>query len=78
MRLLADPQAFSAALDRVRCPGLLVHGGLDPIVPVEFAIAAARARPAWSLQVFDPLGHLPHLEDPPGWLSVVDHWLVST
>jgi pimeloyl-ACP methyl ester carboxylesterase len=75
MRLLSRPQRFAGVLDRVACPVLVVHGRDDPIVPVRFAVAAARSHPAWDLAVLDGVGHLPHVEDREGWLSAVRPWI---
>lgn len=75
MRLLSSPARFAELLDRVRCPVLVIHGRDDPIVPVRFAAAAARAHPAWRMVVLDGVGHLPHLERRDEWLAVVEPWI---
>ncbi len=73
--LWTHPERFAQILDRVSCPVLVIHGAHDRTVPVEHAAAAARAHPEWRLHVFADLGHLPHMEDPAGWMAVVDDWL---
>ena len=73
--LLSRPAEFAALLGRISCPVLLAHGGRDRTIPCAFAIASARLHPEWRLHVFENLGHLPHLEDAPSWLAVVEPWL---
>jgi pimeloyl-ACP methyl ester carboxylesterase len=75
--LWTDPARFSRILDRVSCPVLVIHGGCDRTIPVAQARAAVRNRPSWRLHVFDDLAHLPHLEDPHGWMNVVTEWLAD-
>ncbi|MBA3434242.1 MAG: hypothetical protein H0U08_09140 [Actinobacteria bacterium] len=77
-RILAQPQVFARILDRVTCPVLVLHGRRDRTIPCEFALAAARLHPSWRLHIFGRVGHLPHLEDSSGWLSVVESWLDET
>jgi len=73
--LWTHPERFARVLDRVTCPVLVIHGAHDRTIPIGHAVAAARAHPDWRLHVFDHVGHLPHMEDPKGWISVVDEWL---
>jgi pimeloyl-ACP methyl ester carboxylesterase len=75
LRLLRLRGQYRAALDRVRCPVLVVHGERDRFVPAAFARAACRAHPAWELQVLPRVGHVPQLEAPDGWLGAVEGWI---
>lgn len=67
--------SFKPALDRVQTPGLIVQGDRDRLVPLVASHALAKARPDWTLEVLDGLGHLPQLEDPERFVRVVGGWL---
>ncbi len=75
--LLSRGAEFRALLNRVTCPVLLVHGGRDRTVPVEFARRVARDHPSWRLVVLSDLGHMVQLESSNRWLSAVEAWLGS-
>lgn len=64
-------------LDRIACPVLLLHGGRDRTVPLEFAERVSRDHPAWRLEVFPELGHLIQLESSERWVAAVERWLPS-
>jgi pimeloyl-ACP methyl ester carboxylesterase len=51
------------ALPRLRTPTTLMHGALDPEVPVAVAREAAALLPNASLTLFDDCAHMPHLEN---------------
>jgi pimeloyl-ACP methyl ester carboxylesterase len=48
----------SAALEAIEAPVLLVHGVLDPIVPLEHATRVAHRAPRAELMLLDRAGHL--------------------
>jgi pimeloyl-ACP methyl ester carboxylesterase len=73
--LLADPDRLRAAVEAVRAPTLIVTGEQDRLVPVAATRALAELRPDWTLEVLDDLGHIPHMEDPKRFASVVGGWL---
>jgi pimeloyl-ACP methyl ester carboxylesterase len=75
LRLLRLRGPYRTALDRVRCPVLVVHGDRDRFVPAAFARAACRAHPAWALRVLTGVGHVPQLEAPDRWLATVERWI---
>jgi pimeloyl-ACP methyl ester carboxylesterase len=58
-------------------PVLVVHARDDHHVPVDFAIAAAARRPAWTLHLIDRGGHHLHADHPDAWLSSVLPWLTT-
>jgi pimeloyl-ACP methyl ester carboxylesterase len=68
-------RGYRHAVGAVRCPVLAIHGARDRLIPVAAARAAARAHPAWTLEVLPGVGHVPQLEAPaetawlvtPGW-----------
>lgn len=72
---LARKERFHDRVRRIRCPTLILHGAHDRLVPVEAARELAAARPDWGFHVFESLGHVPQLEDPAAFLSVVEPWL---
>lgn len=57
-------------LDTVTAPTLVIHGSLDPLVPVEHGRATAEAIPGAELLLLDELGH--GLSFPTLWPSIAD------
>jgi pimeloyl-ACP methyl ester carboxylesterase len=78
LRLLRRSGSYGAALRRVRCPVLLIHGERDRFVPVAFARAAGRAHADWELLILPHVGHVPQLEAPGSWVESVTAWLPRT
>jgi pimeloyl-ACP methyl ester carboxylesterase len=62
-------------VNSVTCPVIVIHGRADRLVPVGFAEAAIRMRPDWDLRLLPKVGHVPQMEAPERWLSVVEDWL---
>jgi pimeloyl-ACP methyl ester carboxylesterase len=73
--ILARRRAFRRMVDRVTAPTLVVHGAKDRVVPLRASQQLVRQRPDWELAVLPDVGHVPMLEDPPGFLAVVEPWL---
>ena len=59
-------------------PTLIVWGDRDPIIPVEHAYAAHAAMPGSRLEVFEGVGHFPHLECPDRFVEVLLDFLATT
>ncbi|MEX2106701.1 MAG: alpha/beta fold hydrolase [Solirubrobacterales bacterium] len=59
-------------------PILIVWGSRDPIIPVSHAEDAHEALPGSRLEVFDGVGHLPQLEAPARFVSVLERFLAET
>ncbi|MEO8293770.1 MAG: alpha/beta hydrolase [Actinomycetota bacterium] len=74
LRLGRSPSTAARAMDAVRCPVLVLHGGRDRLVPVAFAEAALRSHPAWRGRIFPDLGHVPQIEAPDRWVAEVADW----
>ena len=68
---------YRSLLRDVRCPTLLVHGTRDRLVPLGFALAAARLCPRWKTEIMEGVGHVPPLQVPDRFLDVVTRWLGS-
>lgn len=68
---------FYERLARIEAPGLIVHGRLDPLVPLGAALELHRRRPDWALAVFPDDGHVPMLERPAEFTQVVETWLAE-
>lgn len=62
---------FRPLLPKVTQPVLLIHGALDPLIPLSAAQAAATALPDASLQVFPNAAHVPFLSDPERFVDLV-------
>jgi pimeloyl-ACP methyl ester carboxylesterase len=61
----AKPEFFNRSLGhatRLRVPTLVVWGEQDLVLPVEYALVAAKTIPGVQLHRFDPCGHFPMLE----------------
>jgi pimeloyl-ACP methyl ester carboxylesterase len=72
---LARPGPYLRVVRSVTAPTLLLQGDGDRLIPLGSIQAIARARPTWTLQVLDGLGHVPHLEDPDRFAAAVTAWL---
>jgi len=59
-------------------PTLIVWGDRDPIIPVAHAYAAHDAMPGSRLEVFEGIGHFPHVECPDAFVAVLLDFLAST
>jgi pimeloyl-ACP methyl ester carboxylesterase len=55
----------------------VIHGSLDRIIPLAAARELVRRRPDWTLRVFEGAGHVPMMETPELFLSVVFEWLAD-
>jgi pimeloyl-ACP methyl ester carboxylesterase len=73
---MADPR-FWSRVKRVTAPALVVHGSLDRVIPVAAARELVRRRPDWTLRVIEGAGHVPMLETPDRFLSVLLEWLAD-
>ncbi|MCC6849887.1 MAG: alpha/beta fold hydrolase [Deltaproteobacteria bacterium] len=67
--------AFDRMIDGIRAPALLVHGTHDRLVPVAAARALAARRGDWTLEILENVGHVPQLEDPQGFVAIVERWV---
>ena len=66
---------FYEKVARIQAPALILHGRLDPLVPLKAALELHRRRPDWGLAVFPDDGHTPMLERPAAFSHVVEAWL---
>jgi pimeloyl-ACP methyl ester carboxylesterase len=73
---MADPR-FWTRVKRVTAPTLVIHGSLDRVIPVAAARELVSRRPDWTLRILDGVGHVPMLETPDLFLSVLLEWLAS-
>ena len=64
-----------AGLKTLAMPTLILWGGLDRLIPLEFGQRFARDIAGSRLVVFDDLGHVPHEEDPARTVAVVKTFL---
>ena len=59
-------------------PVLIVWGARDPIIPVRHGQRAHEAIPGSRLEIFEGVGHLPQLEAPALFVSVLEQFLDET
>jgi pimeloyl-ACP methyl ester carboxylesterase/predicted glycosyltransferase len=52
------------ALQHIRCPMLLIHGGDDHIADIGFSRMLAEKRPDWEFVILEGSGHVSHGRDP--------------
>ncbi len=65
-------------LPALTTPTLVVWGDRDYLLPVHQAHAAVKILPHGRLSVFPDCGHLPHVEHPDRFASVLGAWLTGT
>ncbi|MEO8744184.1 MAG: alpha/beta hydrolase [Candidatus Dormibacter sp.] len=70
---MADPR-FWARVAQVRAPTLVIHGGLDRLIPVAAARDLVRRRPDWTLKVLEGVGHVPMMEVPDAFMDALSAW----
>lgn len=63
------------AIRHVRSPALITQGTRDRLVPLAVSEAVLRIRPDFRLAKMDGIGHVPQLQDPQRWLSIVTGWM---
>ena len=71
---MADPR-FWTKVRLIQAPTLVIHGGLDRLIPLSAVRELVRRRPDWTLKVFDGVGHVPMMETPEQFLSVATEWM---
>lgn len=67
----------TAALSKIKCPVLIVHGREDPI-PLESSRAAVQALPIARLEVLDGSGHVPYVEAGERLFAALRRFLAET
>ena len=59
-------------------PTLIVWGERDGVLPLDHGHAAQDAIPGSRLEIFENAGHLPQLDDPQRFITVVDDFMATT
>ena len=59
-------------------PTLIVWGARDAVLPVDHAQVAQEAMPSSRLEIFEDAGHLPQLDDPSRFISVMADFIATT
>jgi pimeloyl-ACP methyl ester carboxylesterase len=59
-------------------PVLIVWGARDPIIPASHGEDAHRALPGSRLEIFDGVGHMPQIEQPSRFITVLEDFLAET
>ena len=72
--LWADPRQAWRAIRLVQAPTLLLGGTRDALVPAKVLRAVLATRPDWAGRVLDDRRHVLMLEDPEGYIDIVDRW----
>ena len=66
-----QPGLLAERVREIQVPTLILWGGKDRLIPLEFGERFARDIQASRLVVFDALGHVPHEEDPARTVAAV-------
>ncbi len=74
-RILVSPQRFERTAKQITAPGLIIQGEKDLIVRPSSARWLAKRRPDWPLVMLEGVGHVPQLEVPDEFSSIVLDWL---
>jgi pimeloyl-ACP methyl ester carboxylesterase len=59
-------------------PTLIVWGDNDPIIPCSHGMEAAEVMPGSRLEIFEGVGHFPHMEVPGQFIDVVLDFMATT
>jgi pimeloyl-ACP methyl ester carboxylesterase len=83
VRSVIDPGGQTvSAMDRLylaaEVPTLIIWGADDSIIPVSHAHAAHEAIPGSRLELFEGVGHFPHVEAPERFVEVLRDFLATT
>jgi pimeloyl-ACP methyl ester carboxylesterase len=70
---MADPR-FWTKVAAVKCPTLVIHGGLDRLIPLAAARELVRRKPEWKLEILEGVGHVPMLETPGLFMQALRAW----
>lgn len=73
-RSWSDPRRVWRAVHRVGVPTLVLGGTRDAIVPSGVLRTVLAARPDWEGHLLDDRRHVLMLEDPEGYLHLVERW----
>jgi pimeloyl-ACP methyl ester carboxylesterase len=72
-----EPREFAAEIAQVRQPTLVLWGGKDRLIPIEYGRQFQRDIAGSRLVVLDELGHVPQEEDPGQTVTTVKEFLSS-
>ncbi len=75
--ILSRRRHFARWVGEVTAPALVVHGEEDRLVDVASARWLVEKNDGFDLEIFDDIGHVPQLECPDRFLSVVTPWLAN-
>jgi len=75
VRYVVRPGRFRKLVHRIGTPTLLIHGSEDRLISVDSARWASSERPCWQYVEMDGIGHVPMLEAPESFSSIVSGWL---
>lgn len=75
VRMLIRRRGVEPHLRAISAPTLLIHGDHDRLVGLRAAGWAASVRPDWEFRVLDSTGHVPQLERPREFITLVERWL---
>ena len=75
IRNLLPYSRFDRMARRIKAPTLLIHGTLDPVVPLAAAERLVSIRPDWTYRPLVGVGHIPMMEAPEMCLELVAEFM---
>ncbi len=83
LKAVIDPGGQSvSANDRLYLaagmPTLIIWGDQDPVIPVAHAVSAHESMPGSRLEIFEGVGHFPHVEEPVRFVEVIRDFMATT
>ena len=68
-------RSFTENHNSIKAPTLVVWGQQDRLLPVSGAKVAEKGIPNSTVHIFDPCGHMPHLERPEEFNTLVENFI---
>lgn len=75
MSTLLQRRSFDSDIAAIQAPTLIIAGAKDRLVPEANIQRLASMRKDWQLEMLDDVGHVPQLEVPDLFVSLVGSWL---
>ena len=70
-------RSFTDNFNSIKAPTLVIWGQQDRILPVSGANVAEKGIPNTTVHIFDPCGHMPQIERPEEFNTIVENFLLN-
>lgn len=75
LRVLVRSRRYDDRMGRVKAPTLVINGSEDRLVPLPAVRRLVSRCPHFELEVMNGIGHVPMMESPESFISVIQSWL---